>query len=126
MQNGHANDWDMRAVMMTSDDLLQKATSVNKTSGFVCPLQCTLDVALNSTITGIAPNQHKFIFRLFFTQALMQDPVLIPESGYSYERKYIEVWLDSHMLAPHSRYVERLLSGMPRPYLCQTYTDDCE
>mmetsp|Transcript_50898 Transcript_50898/g.106343 ORF Transcript_50898/g.106343 Transcript_50898/m.106343 type:complete len:177 (-) Transcript_50898:451-981(-) len=71
MPNANANDWDMQAVM-TSDEQLQRATSVNTSSGFVCIL----------------------------SKALMQDPVLIPESGYSYERKHIEVWLDSQMIDP--------------------------
>lgn len=35
----------------------------------------------------------KKLTKLFEIQELMQDPVVVPESGRSYEREYIQSWL---------------------------------
>ena len=33
-------------------------------------------------------------FRCILSKDIMRDPVMVPESGWSYERSFIEDWLD--------------------------------
>jgi hypothetical protein len=89
------NDIDSDTQASVHGDRVQISIRAQIQRGFICLLsRVSLRFAFTSSakpeLTARPPSQ-----------AVMQDPVLIPESGYSYERKHIKNWLDSQMSASY-------------------------